>query len=173
MGDKTFGFFNLYETKSDCYIGSLLVTSDSGLPMEYKCTQPISISEIQKVLYGEQLVQYIGVNLCLTSILENLKHKPKLLFVIIPDFITSEVPINITTVLINKEAQITKESLELVNSEGKYPPLLISVNNHQQTEFKEKLPIINDLFNRFNLVEPFERMRVSVEILVKTDSKFK
>lgn len=76
------GFLALFETLSkDGFLGTVLMTNYQGIPQEFRCTHPVKPTVIQKLLYGEMLEPYIGVNLCGVPSFKSIQNIPSLIIV--------------------------------------------------------------------------------------------
>jgi hypothetical protein len=180
MSRQKIGFFSLYETDtSDSYVGAFLVTDENGLPLEFKCTHAVKPTAIQKSLYGDNLKPYIAIALCGIPLYNNISNKPDLLFVNIPFILGLRVEIEIPTLLIKRigdsinlqadENEIEKKRIE----SDQFQAIILQSHPGYKEESKSLSEKINQLFNRFDLIEPFERMQKSIEILGRNDNRFK
>src|SRR4030042_3904194 len=79
---KLIGFLSLSETQThDAYMGAILITDLQGIPQEFRCTHPVRPTNIQKPLYGNTLLPYIGVHLCGIPIMQSVQNKPSFVLV--------------------------------------------------------------------------------------------
>lgn len=58
------------------YVGGIMVADGRGLPVEFRYTQPIRPSRLQRVLYGGALDGYVRRDVIATRLLRDLEHKP-------------------------------------------------------------------------------------------------
>jgi len=70
------GYIVARETGGSVFIGGLLVTDELGLPLEFRYTDPISPTKLQKIIYGNALNRYLIVEVIAKSLLESLSDKP-------------------------------------------------------------------------------------------------
>ena len=182
MDKHKIGFFSLYDTDSaDSYVGALLVTDDNGIPLEFKCTHAVKPTAIQKSLYGDKLKPYIAVTLCGIPLLNNISNKPDLLFINIPFILGIRPEIEIPTLLIrragesiNLQSDENKTEKQRIESEsGQFQAVILQAHPDNNAEAKSWNGKTNQLFNNFDLIEPFDRMKKAIEILGKNDNKFK
>jgi hypothetical protein len=131
------------------YLGSILITNELGIPLEFRCTHSIKPKEIQRALYGEQLVPYIGVELCGIPLLNSIENKPELIIVQEKYLLSIRKNINMPVIFIENLPQDIPDSIKC-DAHHSYP------------EDKDDFRAIK---SNFNLLEPFERIRKSVEIL--------
>ncbi|MEI6488251.1 MAG: hypothetical protein WCP52_04780 [Bacteroidota bacterium] len=184
MSRKKIGFVSLYETEvRDSYVGTVLITDHYGIPLEFKCTHSVKATAIQKALYGERLEPYIGIELCGVPLLKSITNTPDFLFINIPYLVGIRKKIDLPTILISRaeknkdtesSANTGDEKILIVNEYDTYEPIEIEYHpdfaKHDSNLTLEEIQLV---FANFDLFEPFDRMRKSVEILGKSDSKFK
>ena len=183
MSKFKIGFYSLFETDvKDSYVGTILITDSYGIPLEFKCTHSVKATAIQKALYGERLQPYIGIELCGGPLIKSLTNSPDFIFVTAPYLLTMRSKITTPVILINRKEKEKETEPEEYIKTGKiiieheyntYEPLEIQYHPDFAKDNKNTLEIIQTVCANFDLAEPFERMKKSVEILGKTDSKFK
>lgn len=182
MDKQNIGFFSLYDTANpDSYVGALLVTDENGIPLEFKCTHAVKPTVIQKTLYGDKLKPYIAGTLCALPLLKNVNNKPDVLFITLPYILGIRPETEIPTLLIRRagesinlqsdENETEKQRLE--SDSGTFQAIIVQAHRTYSEESKTLNGKINQLFNNFDLIEPFERMKKSIEILGNNDNKFK
>ena len=182
MEKQKIGFFSLYDTDTaDSYVGALLVTDQNGIPLEFKCTHSVKPTLIQKTLYGEKLKPYIAITLCGIPLLNNISNKPDILFISTPFILGLRPEIEIPTLLIRRTGETLNlqteddetEKQKIENESGQYNAIILQTHPDNKEESKLLIGTVNQLFNNFDLIEPFERMKKSIEILGKNDTNFK
>jgi len=182
MEKQKIGFFSLYDTDTaDSFVGGMLITDENGIPLEFKCTHAVKPTSIQKSLYGDKLKPHIAVTLCGIPLLNNISNKPDILFVNIPFILGLRPETKIPTLLIKRagesinlnsqENQSEKQRIE--HESGEFQAIIIQSHPDYKEESTSFSIRINQLFSNFDLIEPFERMKKSIEILGKNDNKFK
>jgi hypothetical protein len=176
------GYLSLYETEiTDSFVGTFLVTNEYGLPLEFKCTHAIKPTAIQKALYGDQLKPFISINLCGIPLLNSLQNKPDLIITNHNFILAIRLSINTPTIYIRHAGETLNISSadeetpkERIESEVKdFKPIIIACHPDYKNENQQVKQIANQIFANFDIIEPFERMQKSVEILGRNDAKFK
>lgn len=61
--------------------GAFLLTDAETKPLEFRCTNPIRPTQLQKMLYGDILEQYILVELIGQPLVKTVKDEPDLILV--------------------------------------------------------------------------------------------
>ncbi len=186
MGNnKVIGFLSLYETISkDGYLGAILITDMYGIPQEFRCTHPVKPTMIQKPLYGDKLEPYIGISLCGVPLIQSLQNKPAVMIVQKEYLLEVRKDIDIPVIFIRKagEAIDIKYNETIDNSSvrrermdsptGSFQPLIISTFYGFQDDVTEIRAVIEEAFKNFDLIEPFERIEKSIEVLSKQHNRF-
>src|SRR5476649_1728686 len=62
----------------DVYMGGAMVTDLFGLPVEFRYTEPVAATKLQRILYGDVLERYIQTDVIIAHLLEHLESKPTL-----------------------------------------------------------------------------------------------
>lgn len=173
LGTKSIGFLTLHEIEKAGYLGSFLITDFKGIPMEFRCTHSLKPDAIQRSLYGEALLSYIGVEICGRPLIRSTKNKPKLIFVDKPFLLKLDDHASCPIVLvreIDREEEHTisanfglEYQIEVIEPRYKgFKPLEIVKKGEMKTKTKE---LVERLYSEFNILESFERMRKAVESL--------
>ena len=61
------------------YLGGLLLTDTSGIPLDFRYTEPITPTKLQGVLYGKALEPHLKEEVIQRTLLKELKTTPDLL----------------------------------------------------------------------------------------------
>jgi hypothetical protein len=81
MEDKKLAYLMTKQVASGGYLGAVLVCDTKGFPLEFRYTEPIIPTKIQKVLYGNNLEKYLKVDVIIDSLLKVLSSAYDLLIV--------------------------------------------------------------------------------------------
>jgi len=180
LGAKSIGFLTLHESEKTGYIASFLITDVNGIPMEFRCTHPLKPDAVQRSLYGERLLSYIGVEACGKPLMKAMKNKPKLLFVDKPFLLKLDEQAPYPTIFV-KDAEGDEEAptaesfgsdyhVEVIESEyNGFEPLEIVTKGELRPKTRE---LIGQVYAEYNLLEAFDRMKNAVESLGQLTSRF-
>ena len=61
------------------YLGGLLVVDGSGIPVDFRYTEPITPTKLQSILYGKALEPHLKEEVIQRTLLKDLKGQPDLL----------------------------------------------------------------------------------------------
>jgi hypothetical protein len=182
--NQLLGFLSLYETSShDGYLGAILVTDLQGIPHDFRCTQPVKPTTIQKPLYGNTLESYIGVNLCGLPLLESIQNKPSLVIINKEFLLAVRTGSSGPAVFIRRvgealeiktsgssEGESKRERIDCPT--GRFQPVMITPHYEYSDDLNSAREILEGVFTYLDPIEPFERMAKAIEVLSKQDKKF-
>jgi hypothetical protein len=189
MGSETsaenamLGFLTFLQTATrDGYLGAVLVTNIQGVPQEFRCTQPVKPTAIQKPLYGEALEPYIAVELCGAPLIKSLQCRPSVVLVIKESLLGVRSKCGCPAVLVRRAgetidvtssevAEPSKKKEKIESPTGRFQPVVLSAD----LQFEEDLPIARAVLERashLDPLEPFDRIARAVEVLAKQDKRF-
>ena len=182
--DKYIGFLKVMEITTDSYIGAILVTNLASVPTEFRVTLPVKPTAIQKSLYGKAMIPYIGAELCGRQLLQNITHQLDLIFVS-PSYMVDIRPNSDAPVLhIHKQGEAIKIQSPLDNSDGKsaqiqhditpasFQPVTLTPAPAFSDDFEVVQALIEEISNKFDLLEPFERIDRAIDVLSEQDKRF-
>lgn len=83
-GKLTLGYVLSLSVAEDVFLGGVMVTDGSGLPLEFRYTEPVRATKLQRLLYGDVLEKYIHGDVIAGSLIGRLEQKPDLFVVAEP-----------------------------------------------------------------------------------------
>lgn len=154
------------------YRGGILVTDGWGKPLEFRCTAPVRPNPLQKTLYGQTLLPHIAVELIGLPLLLSILEKPVL--VIIQDSLFFDVRLHSGTSLVRVWRQGEQVRLQSTDDEqksnvalscatGKFQPIVCEPHWQFRSDSETATPLLSEMFTRWDIVEPFERLNRALE----------
>jgi hypothetical protein len=163
------------------YLGGLLLTDPSGIPLDFRYTEPITPTKLQGVLYGKALEPHLKEEVIQKTLLKELKNAPDLLILPITELAGSWSGDTKCPVLAVQKTQDSplarvgevfraspREILVQV-TEGAAPLRAIfatSVDLAAQDQAVQKLV---EAGYQMDLAEPLERVSAALQALVHPD----
>jgi len=92
-----------------------MVTDAAGLPLDFRYTDPITPTRLQRALYGRVLDRYLRTEVVLRTLLDALEHAPSLLLVDDPDLL--DEPIDLCPV-----ALVSRSGVDRLGATGARSP---------------------------------------------------
>lgn len=168
MNDLKLGFLlGISFEGNSTFRGAILITDHQTKPIEFRVTAPIRPTNFQRTLYGEILNEEILVELIAIPLVHTLKEKPKLILVRDPIFLNANLKQEIRIIRIYKEKEIgykkDNEPASLTSLSGKYEPIFMETSKEVQSELPEIRKILAEIFAKYNLLEPFDRVKLACE----------
>ena len=178
---KSIGFLTLHEASSDDYMGAYLITDFEGLPKEFRCTHSIKPDDVQKALYGDALLSYIGVELCGKPLIQSSKNRPRIIIVDKSFLLKLSDHSSYPVAFVNRVENGDK--LTDIEEYGSEYQIERMKSNHYEDETleivkkKEDNPHSSELMKKlcyeFDIFEPFDRMLNAIESLRQKSSRFR
>lgn len=75
------GFLVVDAGEDGAYVGGLMVTDANGLPLDFRFTDPITPTRLQRALYGGALDRYLRADVVAATLLKAVDLRPSLLLV--------------------------------------------------------------------------------------------
>jgi hypothetical protein len=146
------GFFHFsFNPSNGSGLGGLLITDNTGIPLEFIVTTAVRTTHAQRILYGKRLRSFIAVNLCAKQLLQDVKTTPKVVFV------REEWLLNIHRLTTIPVLQLvpTEQLGDLAGRPSVVPP----ENHPEYTEVLDLTSLDTDM------VDAFERIETCREVL--------
>jgi hypothetical protein len=80
-GKLSFGYVLSLPVAEDAFMGGVMVTDAQGLPLEFRYTEPVRATKLQRILYGDVLEKYIHGDVIAGNLISRLEQKPDLFIV--------------------------------------------------------------------------------------------
>ncbi len=77
----TVGYVLSMAVADNVFMGGAMVTDTQGLPLEFRYTEPVRATKLQRVLYGDVLERYIHGDVVAANLISRLEQKPELFLV--------------------------------------------------------------------------------------------
>lgn len=176
------GFLVVERTSSeDGYIAALMVTDSRGFPLEFKASTPIRPSLVQKTLYGNRLENYIGVELCGKTLIQQVARKTRLVLVHESQLLDISNQVNINMIALwhaGESIKVEDESKRASRGTIKptvstFKPVVYEGRFIDDANEKESLAFLHQCADQFDLMEAFERIHSALVLLAKEDSRYK
>ena len=80
-GKLALGYVLSQAVADDVFMGGAMVTDVYGLPLEFRYTEPVRATKLQRILYGDVLEKYIHGDVIAGNLISRLEQKPELFLV--------------------------------------------------------------------------------------------
>jgi hypothetical protein len=133
--------------------GGVLITDIETRPFEFRVTSPIKPTQVQQILYGASLKDYIYGELVCAPLVKATKEKLSVVL-IKENFLISMRPLVSTPViLIRPNSTQANDGIKSVS---------FSSHRNFQNELSFAQTILTPVMQKHDLLEPFERLRLAL-----------
>lgn len=163
------------------YLGGLLLTDASGIPLDFRYTEPITPTKLQSVLYGKALEPHLKEEVIQKTLLKELKGTPDL-FILQPTELaggwnadtrcpalavqkTQEAPLSRA----GEVFRVSQREVLVQINEGAAPLRVIFANSVDLPAQDEAALKLLEAGYHMDLAEPLERVVAALQALVQPD----
>lgn len=75
------GYLVVQADEGGTYVGGLMVTDGNGLPVDFRFTDPITPTRLQRALYGGALDRYLRADVVAATLLRSVEQRPTMVLV--------------------------------------------------------------------------------------------
>lgn len=160
------GFLGFKEfDDGEAYRGAILVADDSSKPLEFRCTAPVRPTSLQRTLYGQSLLPHVLTELIGAPLISSVREKPQLILIMEEAYFDVRHKTPIPVIRVRQSASKSKQddqtkskSLLLQSASGKFAQVEIEAHWKFPGDLDGCGERLRDLFGRWNLTEPFQRL---------------
>lgn len=170
------GFLTLVPTEQEGIIGAALITDERGVPHEFRVTEPVKPSPMQRVIYGEPLEAHVGVDIVGKPILSKLEAKPEILLVDKPFLVAVRDTANYPVIYLRRAGEtltVGGASSGITVESKRTQPATLESDPGFEDDVQQAGEIFRHLADRIDLFEPFERIATAIGVLTKQDERFR
>ena len=151
-------FLDAHTFENGAVRGSVLVTDDRTRPLEFRVTDPVVPSELQRILYGAVLDEHVLGDLCGVPMLEALRESVDCILVRDQALLSLQDLRDEPVLWIGRD-----EDSEPDPETGRQGVLLGYHGDGDDEGLKSARLTLRAVSDRYDLMEPFERMATAVE----------
>lgn len=170
----TIGFLGFREfDDGEAYRGAILVTDESSKPLEFRCTAPVRPTQLQRTLYGKSLLPHVLTELIGAPLISSVREKPQL--ILIADEAYFDVRHKVSAPVFRvarptdskakQDDQPQFKSLLLQSASGKFAQIEIEAHWQFAADIESSGERLRDLFGRWDLIEPFQRLAEGLQYI--------
>lgn len=176
--------------------GGALVTDPTTEPLEFRCTDAVRPTTLQRILWGTRLEGHIAANLIGLPLLRKTSQDYGLVIVKSADFLEVRMSIEQPVILILRDSEIdfeppdTRTNAEwardmaegrdqediraeseavLGNPRGKFEPVVLQCHPGFSNDREKAREILAPIFKQRDLLEPFDRITAALEMVHEQD----
>ncbi len=164
------------------YLGGLLITDTSGIPLDFRYTEPITPTRLQSILYGKSLEPHIKEEVIQKTLLKELKTPPDLFILNAAELSggwSGEQKYPVLAVQKSQEAPLAKvgdsfragpRDLLIQLAEGAAPLRVMFAASVDAVGQEQAMVKLLEAGYHMDLTEPLERVTAALQSLVVKDA---
>jgi hypothetical protein len=170
----TIGFLGYREfDDGEVYRGAILVTDEWGKPLEFRCTAPVRPTKLQRTLYGKSLLPHILTELIGAPLVSSVREKPQLILIADEAYFDVRHKVSAPVIRVTRpgtprakqQDQSKSKSLLLQSASGKFAQVEIEAHWKFAADLDSTGERLRDLFGRWDLTEPFQRLAEGLQVV--------
>ncbi|MEW6583347.1 MAG: hypothetical protein AB1416_11375 [Actinomycetota bacterium] len=156
------------------YIGGLMVTDAHGLPLDFRYTDPVTPTRLQRALYGGVLDRYLRSEVVLRTLLGAVQQKPSVLLVDDDRLLDEDVPgcpvayaslSRAGTLAARGAVEQEGEGVFLVQVTESGPPVRVAMAPSANGAAAAVADGLVRLADTMDVLEPAERVRSALDLI--------
>jgi hypothetical protein len=167
------GYIGIVEVSPGLFRGGLLLTDLRGKPLDFRCTSAIKPNSIQRVLYGDTLLEHMALDICGLPLLKALPKTPAVLLVDRPEMLVLRPQIETPLIWIRRQSELqsTKKANiapagELIASEsGLFETVLASCHADHIEDLADTIEWLRQIGKVLDPLEPFVRIAAGLKLV--------
>lgn len=133
--------------------GGILTTDIQIRPYEFRITSPIKPTQMQQILYGTSLKDYVYGELICAPLVKATKEKLSIVLVRESYILAMRPLVSVPVILVHQDGKYSGESFKSVTFSG---------HKNFQNELSFAQTILTPIMQNLNLIEPFERLKLAL-----------
>jgi len=171
----TLSYLEVLALSGDCFMGGLMSVNELGLPTEFLYSEPIRPSKLQVSLYGTTLGKYLMVDVVGKGLVDASQARG------VPVIVGHSELLNLATRVKRPLCRVVATSQRPLGEVGEireksqeefaaqldetHSPYLVNIYDRVNFAVDQHLPVLVDCAGRFDLLEPLERVKRSLEVV--------
>lgn len=157
-------------------VGGLMVTDENGLPLDFRFTDPITPTPLQRALYGGALERYLRADVVAGTLLSSIEVRPTMILVDdddllrLPDASCPVAAVDVTRIPAVGPVGTTKgekaDQTLLQASEG-VSPLRVTIGDEKS--MGQVTESLITLYAHMDALEPADRVRRALSLIASGD----
>ncbi len=135
--------------------GGILTTDIETRPYEFRATSPIKPTQLQQILYGASLKDYVYNELICAPLVRATKEKLSVVLVKESYLLAMRPLVSVPVILVQDEHNQVLEGIKPLS-------LIFSSHKNFKNELSYAQTVLAPIANKHNLIEPFERLKLAL-----------
>jgi hypothetical protein len=180
-GKQLIGYLTI-EMKDSCFRGAALVADQRGIPEDFRYTEPVRPTKLERILYGGALDIYLREEVILDNLLGAIERKPSMWLVDSDELIQPVQKITRLPAIaveasrrapLEHSGQIeptTENGVFIFQADNISAPLRLTVSEDNVAKMAQFAQLLQTAAADMELMEPFVRMSRAIEAVTESGS---
>ena len=173
----------MIDSQEDCFRGAVLVTDSRGLPTDFRYTEPVRPTKLERILYGNALDIYLREDIILDNLLNAVQTKPTVWILSDEELIDPVQRISRLPALViagsarapleqSGQCEPTSEDgVFMLQADNISAPLKLTVSQENVSKISQFAEFLTSAAEEMELTEPFTRMARALEAVADTETE--
>lgn len=181
-GKQLIGYITV-ETRENYFRGAALVTDARGIPADFRYTEPVRPTKLERILYGGALDVYLREEVILDNLISAVESKPILWLVDDEDLIKpvqkiARIPV--IAVSATQRAPLEQSGLYeptpengafVLQADNLSAPLRIVLTEENAAQIQQFAQTLTATAEEMELLEPFSRIMKAIDAVAESERK--
>jgi len=171
------------DSQEDFFRGAVLVTDSRGIPADFRYTEPVRPTKLERILYGNALDIYLREDIILDNLLKAMQAKPTVWILSDEELIDpvqriSKLPA-LSIAASNRSPLESSGQYEPTGEDGVFvlqadnisAPIKLTVSADNISKISQYAQMLTAAAEEMELTEPFSRISRALEAVSETETK--
>ena len=173
----------MIDSHEDYFRGAALVTDSRGIPTDFRYTEPVRPTKLERILYGNALDIYLREDIILDNLLGAVQTKPIIWILSDEELIEPVQRISKLPALVvassarspleqSGQCEPTSEAgVFMLQADNISAPLRLTVSEENVSKILQFAEFLTAVAEDMELIEPFTRMARALEAVAETETE--
>ncbi|MDR1966670.1 MAG: hypothetical protein LBQ36_08160 [Synergistaceae bacterium] len=181
-GKQLIGYLTV-DAQENYFRGAALVTDSRGIPTDFRYTEPVRPTKLERILYGSALDIYLREDIILDNLLGAIETKPSLWLLEDAELIGPVQKISRTPAIaveasarapLDQSGQCeptAEQGVFMLQADNISAPLRLAVSDDNISKISQFAQTLTSSAEGMELLEPFSRIQRALETVSESESK--
>lgn len=175
-GPLRLAFLDLHEVAANGVRGVVLVTDARTVPVEFRVTEPVRVSRLQRTLYGASFDDHAVLDLVAQPLLRALREEVNIVLVRSPRLLRVQERVLPPVLWVGHESDLVpmpdadEPGFLLAARDERFPPVIALGFRGRHDDTRSACELLQRVLQRNDLLEPFARVRLAIGQLEGSDA---
>lgn len=181
-GKQLIGYLTI-ETKDNYFRGAALVTDARGIPADFRYTEPVRPTKLERILYGGALDIYLREEVILDNLLEAVEVSPSIWLVdsdelIRPVMKKAKIPVISASTTQRSPLEhsgqyepTAEDGVFIFQADNISAPLRLMLAEESSSQMAQLAQALQSAAEEMELLEPFSRMTRAMESVAESEAR--